>query len=57
VNSIKTYTKKEVLTVVAEHAGRDLPTDSKGVLTARALEDGSVEVFFVPDKNQNKLVN
>jgi predicted nucleotide-binding protein len=55
MNLLKTYSKKEVLMVVAEHAGSNLPSDSKGVLTAKFLKDGSVEVFFIKEEDPKML--
>jgi len=52
MNLIKSYNKKEVLVVIAEHAGSNLPKDSKGILTAKFLKDGSVEVYFIKEENQ-----
>ena len=54
-NLLCDYSKEEVLKVIAEHAGENLPENSEGVLRARFKKDGSVEVFFLPDdKNSQK---
>lgn len=49
------YPKEEVLKIIAEHAGNNLPEDSpNGVLRARFKKDGQVEVFFLPENDQSK---
>lgn len=49
------YTKEEVLKIIAEHAGSNLPKDSpNGVIRARLKEDGQVEVFFLPENKQSQ---
>jgi hypothetical protein len=45
------YTKEEVLTIIAQHAGESLPEDSVGVLRAIPTKDGGVEVIFLEEKN------
>lgn len=54
MNLLCNYTRQEVLTVVAEHAGKTLPPNSDGVLRAVFLDDGSIEIFFVEKKNDSK---
>jgi len=53
MNYVCSYTRQEVLTVVAEHAGKTLPPNKEGVLCAKFLEDGSIEVFFTENKEGN----
>lgn len=49
VNLSCNYTKQEVLTLIAEHAGNTLKANNAGVIRAKFLDDGSVEVVFIPD--------
>lgn len=49
VNLSCNYTKQEVLTLIAEHAGHTLKGSNAGVIRAKFLDDGSVEVIFIPD--------
>ena len=49
VNLSCSYTKQEVLTLIAEHAGHTLKANNAGVIRAKFLDDGSVEVIFLPD--------
>jgi hypothetical protein len=50
-----TYTKEEVLQIIAEHAGSSLPEDSDGVLKAYFDDNGGVEVIFIEE--QGNLLN
>lgn len=48
------YSKEDVLKIVAEHAGNNLPEDTPpGILRAGLKEDGSVEVFFLPEEKDS----
>ena len=55
MNYLCNYTRQEVLTVVAEHAGKTLPPNKYGMLCAKFLEDGSIEVFFTEKNEKEKL--
>lgn len=54
VNLSCNYTKQEILVLIAEHAGNTLNTNNTGVIRAKFLDDGSVEVLFIPDTNETK---
>lgn len=41
------YTREEMLTIVAEHAGKTIPQTKDGFLRAKLKEDGSVEIHFI----------
>jgi len=41
------YTREEMLTIVAEYAGKTIPQKKDGYLRAKLKEDGSVEIHFI----------
>ena len=47
------YTKQEILKVIAEHASQTLTSENPGVIRAQENEDGSVEVFFIEHEQDN----
>ena len=49
---VRKFTKQEVLKILAEHASRSLPDESKGFLEADYSEEG-IEVYFVEEKEKS----
>jgi hypothetical protein len=47
------YTKDEVLEIIAKHASQTLPKKD-GIMKVRIMEDDSIEIEFIEDEIEQK---
>lgn len=46
----KKPSKEDILNIIAKHASITLPKDQGGMLLAKYLKDGTIEVVFIKDQ-------